>query len=108
MDSSDIELMRMRMAHESAKKYTYHHLKTDGAVWDSKAFNYIETDQLIMTEHVGNFQPLYYYHTVKDTFMNPDDRDKRVNEFKKMIGGKTGEFYTRDFCRQIDSYYRNL
>lgn len=268
--------MRMRMAHESAKKYTYHHLKTDGAVWDSKAFNYIETagnmditisnwsdvyndfsnwtrlnqlvalssyfetyiaaivklsiesdpglliecphsvdgiklikegkslsiieyetilkgctkdtwgarlstlkklykllpqrftdnegelekmrnlrnkighafgrdinasheyaqltiapmekfssgafqkyqtiirtivrdlDQLIMTEHVGNFQPLYYYHTVKDTFMNPDDRDKRVNEFKNMIGGKTGEFYTRDFCRQVDSYYRNL
>lgn len=272
----DIELMRMRMAHESAKKYTYHHLKTDGAVWDSKAFNYIETagnnditirnwsdvyndfsnwtrlnqlvalssyfetyiaaivklsiesdpgliiecphsvdgiklikggkklnvvdyetilkgctkdtwsarlsnlrklykhlpqsltdnvselekmrnirnkmghafgrdinasheyaqltiepmeklssgafqkyqtiirtivrdlDNLIMTEHVGNFQPLYYYHTVKDTFMNPNDRDRRVNEFKKMIGKKTGELYTRDYCRQIDSYYRNL
>lgn len=67
-----------------------------------------DLDELIMTEHVGNFQPLYYYHTVKDRFLNPGDRDKRVKEFKKMIGGKTGELYSRDFCRQVDSYYRNL
>lgn len=38
--SYDCDLMGMITSFESAKGYIYHHLKEDGALWDSKAFDF--------------------------------------------------------------------
>lgn len=36
----ECELLRIIRSFESGKGYTYHHLKTDGAEWSSKAFDF--------------------------------------------------------------------
>lgn len=67
-----------------------------------------DLDNMLMNNHIGNFQPLYYYHNNYSSFRNLNDDGERMKALKKSIGRDTEETYSKDFCRWIVNYYNNL
>ncbi len=67
-----------------------------------------DLDDMLMNNHIGNFQPLYYYHNHYSSFRSLNNDGERMIALKKSIGRDTEETYSKDFCRWIVDYYNNL
>ena len=67
-----------------------------------------DLDNMLMNNHIGNFQPLYYYHNNYSSFRSLNNDGERMIALKKTIGRDTEETYSKDFCRWIANYYNNL
>ena len=68
-----------------------------------------DLDQQIMRKHIGHFQILYYYHTMKkqalmnDLFANKVERLKTTLTIKENDGN-----YSKSLCRWAITYYEHL
>lgn len=67
-----------------------------------------DLDNLLMNNHIGNFQPLYYYHNHYPSFLGLKNNGERMMALKKSIGKNTAETYSKDFCRWVVKYYDEL
>lgn len=67
-----------------------------------------EFDEYLMNNHIGNYEPLLYYHRLYSTIADKEKGDKLMT-FKKSIGkDKIGRLISKSLCRQIIMYYDSL
>lgn len=64
-------------------------------------------DEYFLNNHIGNYEPLRFYHNLFPKIRNLDKGHKLVS-FKKSIGNQKIDTFSKDFCRQIIIYYNNL
>lgn len=67
-----------------------------------------DLDDLLMNNHIGNFQPLYYYHKHYSSFKELINNKEKMKALKKSIGKNTEETYSKDFCLWVVEYYDEL
>lgn len=66
-----------------------------------------QLDSFLMNNHIGNFEPLLYYHDLYDSIKDKGKGD-RMLALKKGLGGEVNTLITKDQCRAIIKYYESL
>ena len=62
-----------------------------------------------MSKHVGNFQPLYYYHTRILELERYATHKERAIELKKRLFTEANDAnYSTTFCEWVIAYYDSL
>lgn len=67
-----------------------------------------DLDKLVMSNHIGNFQPLLHYHRIRVNIPERYNNGERMMILKKSIGKDTQETYSKAFCRWVVEYYESL
>ena len=68
-----------------------------------------DLDVQIMTTHIGNFQPLYYYHTkLLELEIYSTNKEKAIELKKKLFTEANDSNYSTTFCEWVISYYEDL
>ena len=67
-----------------------------------------DLDLLLMKKHIGNFQPLFYYHNLYNEVKEMKNNGLKMTALKKSIGKNANDIYSKDFCRWVVSYYDKL
>lgn len=70
-------------------------------------------DEQLLKNHVGEFQPLYFYHNLRPTLKHDDENVLRkagnhAAVFKKKIGNFGATPVGKKFCRGLIEYYESL
>jgi hypothetical protein len=122
---SDLEKMRNlrnKVGHafgrdiEMSRNYTSTHIQSMETLSISQFFKYQkliknianEIDSQLMMTHIGNFQPLYYYHTIYPSLRSLNQDIEKMKRFKQSIEENIEDVYSKDFCQWVISYYENL
>lgn len=61
----------------------------------------------LMNNHIGNFEPLQYYHKIYPEIENLN-KGVKMMRLKKSMGQKGLGIISKDFCRQLILYYEGL
>lgn len=67
-----------------------------------------DIDNMVMANHIGNFQPLLHYHRIRVSIPDSYNNGERMMILKKSIGKDTQETYSKAFCRWVVEYYERL
>lgn len=68
-----------------------------------------DLDKQVMSKHVGNFQPLYYYHTRLLELESFSSQKDKANELKRLLITDANDAqYSSTFCEWVISYYDSL
>lgn len=65
-------------------------------------------DEYVMSSHIGNFLPLKIYHDIYPTVGNLLNIGERVHELKKKLGSEGRGTFSKDFCREVITYYEGI
>lgn len=66
-----------------------------------------QIDIQLVSNNIGNFEPLYHYHNLYPSLKN-EDKGQKLMKLKKYIGQNDVNYYSKDDCRMLIIYYENL
>ena len=66
-----------------------------------------QIDIQLVSNNIGNFEPLYHYHNLYSSLKNKD-KEQKLMKLKKYIGQNDVTYYSKDDCRMLIIYYENL
>lgn len=67
-----------------------------------------QIDEMLMGNHIGNYQQLYFYHKLCSQIDASLSIGERTHLMKKSIGKFVGRPYSKSFCREIIEYYDSI
>lgn len=68
-----------------------------------------EMDYQVMKKHIGNFQPLYYCHSIREEIASLPTLKSKAELLKRRLYEHANEYpYAISLCEWVVSYYENL
>jgi len=72
-----------------------------------------ETDKQLLSKHIGEYQIIYFYHTLKSKLSKGDPNQKRergnhIAILKKKLGRIDTSPIGKQFCEKLIEYYESV
>ena len=101
--------------HDEIKAPEISKLSRDKTIYYMKLIYAIskEIDKQLLANHIGEYQIVYFYHSIKDSLSKGDpiperERGNHIAVLKKQVGRFGASSVGKNFCKELIEYYEKL